>query len=267
MIVVFWPKGYIGMFDGKALPGFHPWSLSYASDAWGHSLLFTPRLLILLAPLFLIGCFVLRDRWILAVWGPRLGPAVLFWSVLAVTLLLSFGLEKLNLAPLKTRDWFLLSIGLSQASIPVAALVVGWLLVLGVRKKTAVESPWRFDLIQAALTVWTVVALACLLEAIRHGLLGQPEMQISGNGSSAYLLKWYRDRVGQNLPRPGLFSLPRMFYRLAMLAWAMWIASSLLSWLKWGWSCANEGGLWKAVRRPKGAEPAAAQPSAPDPTR
>ena len=207
------------------------------------------------------------DRWILAVWGPRLGPAVLFWSVLAVTLLLSFGLEKLNLAPLKTRDWFLLSIGLSQASIPVAALVVGWLLVLGVRKKTAVESPWRFDLIQAALTVWTVVALACLLEAIRHGLLGQPEMQISGNGSSAYLLKWYRDRVGQNLPRPGLFSLPRMFYRLAMLAWAMWIASSLLSWLKWGWSCANEGGLWKAVRRPKGAEPAAAQPSAPDPTR
>jgi hypothetical protein len=67
VIAVFWPKGYIGMFDGKAPPSFHPWGLSYASDAWRHSLVFTPRLLILLAPLFVVGCVVLRDRWVLAV--------------------------------------------------------------------------------------------------------------------------------------------------------------------------------------------------------
>ncbi len=67
LVAVFWPKGYIGMFDGKAPRSVHFWALSYAGDAWGHSRIFTPRLLILLAPLFMIGCVVMRDRWILAV--------------------------------------------------------------------------------------------------------------------------------------------------------------------------------------------------------
>ena len=67
LVIVFWPKGYIGMFDGKAPPTFHPWALSYAGDAWGHSLLFTPRLLLILLPLFVVGCVAIRDRWVLAV--------------------------------------------------------------------------------------------------------------------------------------------------------------------------------------------------------
>jgi hypothetical protein len=67
LVIVFWPKGYIGMFDGKAPPSFHPWSLSYAGDAWGNSLLFTPRLLLVLLPLLVVGCLVIRDRWVLAV--------------------------------------------------------------------------------------------------------------------------------------------------------------------------------------------------------
>jgi len=69
LVIAFWSKGYRGMgiFNGKQSPTFHPWALSYAGDAWGHSLLYTPRLLILLAPLFAIGCLVIRDRWVLAV--------------------------------------------------------------------------------------------------------------------------------------------------------------------------------------------------------
>ena len=67
LVIVFWPKGYIGMFDGKAPPSFHPWALSYAGDAWGHSLVFTPRLLLVLLPLFVVGCFAIRDRWVLVV--------------------------------------------------------------------------------------------------------------------------------------------------------------------------------------------------------
>ena len=67
LVIVFWPKGYIGMFDGKAPPTFHPWSLSYVGDAWGDSLIFTPRLLLILLPLFVAGCVAIRDRWALAV--------------------------------------------------------------------------------------------------------------------------------------------------------------------------------------------------------
>ena len=67
IVLVYWPKGYIGMFDGKAPPSFRPWALSYVDDAWAHSLLYTPRLLLLLAPLFVIGCYAIRDRWVLAV--------------------------------------------------------------------------------------------------------------------------------------------------------------------------------------------------------
>lgn len=197
------------------------------------------------------------DRWLLGVWGPRLGPAVLFWSVLAVMLLLSVALGRLGLAPLSVRDWFLLLVGLSQVPIPVAALVAGWLLVLGVRKNHAIEDPLRFDSVQVALSVWTVSALVCLFIAIKQGLLGQPEMQIAGNDSSAGLLRWYLDRSGPDLPRPGVFSVPRMVYRLAMLGWALWIASSLLVWLRWGWGCLNEGGLWKQVQKPEKRKPAA----------
>jgi hypothetical protein len=44
-----------------------------------------------------------------------------------------------------------------------------------------------------------------------------------------------------------------------MLAWALWIAAALLSWLRWGWDCYSEGGLWKTlrVRRVEKTPPAA----------
>jgi hypothetical protein len=30
-----------------------------------------------------------------------------------------------------------------------------------------------------------------------------------------------------------------------MLAWALWLASALLNWLKWGWGCFSSNGLWR----------------------
>ncbi|MFA5138230.1 MAG: hypothetical protein WC728_03275 [Elusimicrobiota bacterium] len=194
------------------------------------------------------------DRWTLLTWGPRLGPAVLFWSVLAILALVSFGLGRLGITPLGMKEWLLLSIGLSQLPVHLAALVAGWVLVLGVRRKIVIDEPWRFDFVQLMLAFWSAAALVCLFAAIKKGLLGQPEMQISGNGSTAYLLNWYQDTAADALARPGLLSLPRMAYRLAMLAWALWLASSLLAWLRWGWTCVNEGGLWKQLR-PKAPPP------------
>ena len=67
IVLAYWPKGYVGMFDGATSASARPWSLSYADDAWAHSLLYTPRLLLVVAPLLLLGCFAIRDRWLLAV--------------------------------------------------------------------------------------------------------------------------------------------------------------------------------------------------------
>ncbi len=67
LVLAYWPKGYVGMFDGATADTSRPWALEYADDAWASSLLFTPRLFIILAPLLVVGCFAIRDRWVLGV--------------------------------------------------------------------------------------------------------------------------------------------------------------------------------------------------------
>jgi hypothetical protein len=190
-----------------------------------------------------------RDRWVLAVAGPRRGPAVLFWSLLVVVALLAGGLARLRITPLRWRHWMLLGVGLTQVPAAVAALVVGWLLTLGWRRERGAALGDRaFRNLQRLIVLWTPVALAGLFFAIEQGLLGLPEMQVRGNGSSASELLWYQDRSGTALPRALLLSVPLLAYRAAMLAWALWLALALLGWLRWGWSAFSEGGLWRSSR-------------------
>ena len=80
-------------------------------------------------------------------------------------------------------------------------------------------------------------------------------MQISGNGSSSGDLRWYLDRTEDALPRPWVVSLPLFCYRLAMLAWALWLAQALLRWLRWGWGCFTEDGFWRPLRRKRPMAP------------
>ncbi|MDD5323100.1 MAG: hypothetical protein PHD43_21305, partial [Methylococcales bacterium] len=83
-----------------------------------------------------------------------------------------------------------------------------------------------------------------LFAAVAQGLLNSPDMQITGNQSSAFLLNWYQDRSPPILPTTTVISVPLLVYRLLMLAWALWLAVSLLNWLKWGWSSFSSNGLW-----------------------
>jgi hypothetical protein len=190
------------------------------------------------------------DRWTLAVGGGRLGPAVLFWSLLFVVALAALALGRVRATPLGSVQWFLLGVGLTQAPIWVAAIVAGWLLALGWRLRHGSEvGDNRFNWMQIALALWTAAAIAGLFVSIRQGLLGLPEMQIAGNGSSAQMLRWFHDRAAAELPLAWVVSVPLMAYRLAMLAWALWIAWALLSWLRWGWSAFSAGGLWRASAR------------------
>lgn len=195
-----------------------------------------------------------RDRWVLLLGGPQLGPAVLFWGVLAVILLLAWGLGRLPLSPLKPWQWALLGVGLSQISVFGGVLVVGWLLALAWRARSGRElGDLRFNLLQVGLVLLTLAALAALLEAVRQGLLGLPDMQIAGNDSDAYNLNWYQDRSDAILPRPWIVSVPLWVYRMLMLAWALWLAYSLLDWLRWGWNAYAADGLWRARKRRKPA--------------
>ncbi len=181
-----------------------------------------------------------RDRWVLLLGGPRLGPAVLFWSVLATLALLAYGLARIPGSPLRFWSWTLLLVGLSQSSLIGGALVAGWLLALAWRGKAGRTLTGRkFALAQTGLAALTLLALAMLTSAVAEGLLGLPAMQIAGHGSDAYHLRWYQDRTEAALPQPWVLSVPLWVYRALMLAWSLWLANAVLNWLRWGWACFN----------------------------
>lgn len=191
-----------------------------------------------------------QGRWTLLLGGAGMGPAVVFWSLLTVFLLVSVGLGKTELSPLSWKHWFLLSLGLTQIGVGSAAIVAGWFLAMGLRGKRPPQQGRELKLASLFLGFWTLAAAACLFASIKRGLLGAPDMQIAGNGSSAQLLRWYLDRAGDALPRPWVFSVPLWVYRVTMLAWALWLAESLLRWSKWAWGCFVTGGAWE----PKAAD-------------
>ena len=194
-----------------------------------------------------------QSRWILLVGGPRLGPAVLFWSFVIMLLIGAAVLSRLSWSPLRGHQWFLLGLGLSPIEVPMAMIVLGWFLALAWRRDHAGASAWWFDLRQLLLVSWTLIACICLVEAIHKGLLGQPDMQIEGNGSYGSSLSWYQDRVDASplgagiVPQPWVLSVSMWWYRGLMLAWALWLAWSLVRWLPWAWKSFGAGGLWQPL--------------------
>ena len=203
-----------------------------------------------------------RDRWILMTGGPYLGPAVLYWSYFLVIIIAAVGLGRVSLTPLKTRHWLLLGLGLTQVHPVVAVMIAGWFVALGLRRERRFDKGWfSFDFTQVLLAVWTLAVLVGLYIAIQKGLLGIPNMQISGNGSSDFWLHWTQDRIGPVMPKPWVLSLPLFVFRILMLLWALWLAYFLLKWLRWAWDCFSEGGLWRKVSRSKGKENESAQDS------
>ena len=195
-----------------------------------------------------------RDRWPLVLWGPRMGPAVLWWSLIVITLLASLGLTRLREVPMRFHQWFLLGIGMLQTNIALPVIFTGWLIALAKRKDLTRElGPRVFNFIQFSLVVMTVAAMAALVRAISNGLLGYPDMQIVGNGSSNFMFQWYQDISGPVLARGQVISLPLWAYRVLMLAWALWMSFTLIRLLKWGWHCFATDRLWAAMpwRLPK----------------
>jgi hypothetical protein len=189
------------------------------------------------------------DRVLLATGGPRIGPAVLLWGVLIVLIGVAVALSKSRVTPLGGVAWFLLGLGLAQTSLISAAVVASWFFALAARKRWAAQSAstrWVINAVQVLLILWTLSAAAALLNAIQVGLLGYPDMMVVGNGSTAQLLNWYQDRFSATTPidTTWVITTPVLVYRLLMLLWALWLAASVLRWVKWAWECFSAGGYW-----------------------
>lgn len=191
-----------------------------------------------------------QSRWVLWTWGPQVGPAVLYWSQLVVLLLAAWLLARFAPTPLRLQHWLLLGLGFSTFAWSAFALVALWLICLGLRARRA-PAERVFNLVQLGLAALSLIALAVLVSAVPHGLLGLPDMHVAGNGSTAWALRWFADRGADALPRAGAFSLPLWAYKLAMLAWALWLANALIGWLRWAFGAWTQGGYW--LSRPKRA--------------
>lgn len=196
-----------------------------------------------------------QDRWILFTTGPRLGPAVLFWGDLLIVLGVAIVLGRLKeWTPLGVGSWFLLGIGLSQVDLAATLLVVVTLLAFGYRRRRYPDAIQGFNWVQGGLVLLVLTSGSVLLWSIQQGLLGEPRMQVVGNGSWAYQLNWYQDRAKEVLPQSQVYSIPIAVYRWLMLAWALWLSFSVLKWSKWIWAAFSHGGRWRKIdfQLPKG---------------
>lgn len=207
------------------------------------------------------------ERWLLFVSGPSWGPAILFWGTLLAMILLSIGLSRVPHSPLRATQWVLLTIGLTQVDTMAQLVIAGWFFVLAYRARRPIQGPWMHNLGQLVLVGWTFTTLGCLYWALHSGLLFPPDMQIASSGFGDSQLNWYVDRVAGALPTARVVSVSIWVWRVAMLAWALWLAWSLLNWLPWAWRSFTAGGGWKPMGRAAKAATAPATsaktPSAP----
>ena len=183
--------------------------------------------------------------WLLLTGGPQLGPAVLIWSYIIVILVSAILLGKYGGSILKIDQWVLLGLGLVILEPVSIVLVAAWFLVIGRWNKAPPRSPLLFNLMQICLVVWSLFVVFSFFRAVQNGLLGIPDMQVAGNGSTREILHWTQDRSDQILPRPWIGACSLYAYRAAMFLWALWLASNAISWAKWAFQAFREKGIWK----------------------
>ncbi len=191
------------------------------------------------------------DRWLLWTSGPLLGPAVLFWGIVVVCLMAAWGLGRGRYTPLTTVQWALLGLGLSQLGVyrALAVVVLPFALAKRAKLEPSTLSPRGFQWLQIGLVVLLLVAGSALVQTVERGLLGIPEMAVTGNGSVAGHLQWYADRFSDVLPIVTVYSLPLWSYRVVMLLWALWLALLLVRLTPWMWSAWSSGGYWRSKQK------------------
>lgn len=190
-----------------------------------------------------------NNRWVMFASGPAMGPAVLFWGMFIVIVIIAAGLGQVKATPLNTLQWVLLGIGLSASEPWAVVIIAGCIFALRYRGTLNTQnlSRLKFNALQMLLVLLIFLSISSLLAAIEQGLLGSPDMQITGNGSSTYQLNWYTDRIESILPKALMFSVPVYIYQLMMLAWSIWLAFALIKWAQWGWGNFSKQEYWRSI--------------------
>ncbi len=205
-------------------------------------------------------------RWLLLAGGPTQGPAVLLWGYLALIVLASFLLPRLPFSPLTTWQWLLLGLGLTQVPSIVAIVVAGWFFAVGSTSDWPQMGRFKHNLLSLGLIGYSFTFLFVLTVAVYQGLLTSPDMDVEGAGSYGSHLVWVSDRSSGPFPSVWTITLSIWFYRAFMLAWALWLSRSLLSWLRWAYRTCVEGRvLW--LPRPRPAAAVAGTAAGPSPER
>ena len=122
-------------------------------------------------------------------------------------------------------------------------------LALGTRLASPLGHPPRavlFNVVQILLVLLALAGLAALYDTLQSGLLGLPRVQVGGGGSTATALVWTYDRVAGAVPVASAVSAPLVVFRLLLLLWAVWLARTLITLVRWGFDCLIEGGGWRS---------------------
>jgi hypothetical protein len=236
-----------GELSLPALPGRHTWTVNWRSAA-GAAFVTRAPAVALSAPAgnLHIGMRIPEDRWVLYTFGPGIGPAILYWGELLVFIAVAWLIGRSRLTPLPASDWLLLGLGLSTFSWSVFGLFVLFVALFQWRARSGPVAEWRrFNLLQVGLAVLAVAAVLCVVAAVPGGLLARPDMRISGGGDYR-ALEWFVDQTPDRLPRPAVLSVSLWWYKIAMLAWALWLSFVLTRWLKWAWEVFARDGLWRS---------------------
>lgn len=193
------------------------------------------------------------NRWVLFTSGPTIGPAVLFWGMLIVVIIIAYALGRIKGTPLNSLHWILLGFGLSASGPWGLVVIAGCIFALRARGNIKADKMSRrlFNFMQVGLIILIFIAVSTLFTVIEQGLLGSPDMQITGNGSSSYQLNWFSDRIASEIPETTFISVPVYIYRLLMLVWSIWLAFTLIKWAQWGWINYSKEGYWKSVLKEK----------------
>ena len=185
------------------------------------------------------------NRWLMFTTGPTLGPAVLYWPELIALILASLILGRLRTTPLRTHDWLLLGLGFSTSFWLAFAVVAVWLIAHGTRKSWGANiSEPVYRVSQIGFGALTLAAFAAIVAGIGAGLLGNPDMSVTGNASVGNELRWFADQTDNAIPEAIAYSVPLWAYKVLILAWALWLSFALIRWLPWVWHRFSEEGLW-----------------------
>jgi len=145
--------------------------------------------------------------------------------MLVVLIAVALVLARLVRSPLSSAAWIVLAVGAGQAGLAAALTVLAFMVAVSARERWGQAlSHWKFDLMQVVFVLFAVAAIVTLFEAVHNGLLGRPSMLVAGNDSTDMLLRWYQDRTAGTTPAAGVASLPLWVWRVAMLAWSVWLA-------------------------------------------